>query len=269
MSFEGDVSSFLRSTGKSDGLGDNGYSNFDIKSRRANVRNHYIQSGYKAKMGMDIDPETGEILNYQPPKNAKNPYNMRKGFKPHSLGAGTKSILDAVLSYAPYAIIAFVGYSLYKKYLANFLSSSTLDTVKDNAQKVVDTAYVNSDASKVTATNATTTALAAQGYTVSTLHQNLANTLYGMLDTSGIADGSKIVATIKGMSDQTFQLTSSAYGRRNLNAYAKSPTHLFTLAAWSDLFSNDKLMGTLKDHLKTVLTSSEQSQISHYLSLIS
>jgi hypothetical protein len=173
-----------------------------------------------------------------------------------------------VLNLALVGGIAYAAYLVYTKFLSKF-GNDPIDDAKQKAAVITGSAYVDTAASKVVTQQNTTTALATAGYVVNNDHQQIANTLHDMMNTTGFVAGDKIVATIKNMAIQTFQLVATAYGTRNLNAYAKSPAHLLTSAAWVDLFKVDKDVGTLKDHLKITLSSSQLSQISTYLSKIS
>ncbi len=269
--FEGNISGLLRMSNKSDGIGEaSGSYGGGYDQRRKSVRNHFIKTGYKAHKGINFDPETGEILDYVPPKNAKNPYSkMAYAKRYYSKAAGLKLPNvnpSQVINLAICAAIGYGGYILYNKILKP-LGNSPIEDAKDKAEAAIGGAYVDTTASKVTVNNTVTNALAKSGLKVTTAHQGYANTLHDFMN-SAFVDEDKIIKTIKGMAAQTFQLTASAYGTRNLNTYAKSPTHLLTVSAWSDLFSSDKLVGTLKTHLQIVLSESEQKQISQWLSII-
>lgn len=271
--FDGNISSFLGMSRNDDGTGDfDNSSRSNYQQRKNNVRNHYIKSGYKAKMGIDLDPETGEILDYVPPKNVKNPYKNMANY-PRQSGINLRSLSyklpqpKQAINIALLGFIAYGGYIVYKKFLSP-LGNSPIEDAKLNAEKIVAKSYVDTPASKIQQTNATATTLANQGLQVADLHKNLANTLHSYLNSANV-DHEKIVKTISSMAIQTLQLVSVAYGSRNLNTYAKAPLHVFNSASWSDLFSDNKMVGTLKDHLNAVLASSELSKLSKYLQSIS
>jgi hypothetical protein len=263
--FEGNVATFLGLSGKSDGVGEHQQSNWDFADRKRRQRNHYIKTGYKAKMGMNIDPETGEILDYVPPKNAKNPYKMgyqRRSFSKPNINLDPNKFLNI-------AVIGAIGYGayiIYKRVLSP-LTNSPIEDAKEIAEKQVSKTYVDTKASKSQQVTSAKTTLASRGLTVSSLHENLANTLHSYMDVASV-DEAKIVKTISGMGNETFQLTAIAYGTRELATYRNSVTHLFDFAVWTDMFSSTKMLGTLKDHLKVVLSDSDQKKISGKLSLI-
>lgn len=264
--FDGDVAGFLRMSGRDDGTGESQRSNGDYKSRSQNRDRHYWTS-------QGVDPETGEVLDYKPPKNAKNPYKVQKTYTKRSGGGFNLRSLSYQLPKPAQAMnilllgaMGYGGWLLYKKFLSP-LGNSALEDAKDDADKTLAKSYVDTRANEVKTNQALSKTLSDKGLMVGAVHQKNATLLHDLMDVA-VVDHDKIIAVVKGMSIPTFQLTAIAYGTRSLTNYAKAITHLFTTAAWADLFKEDKAMGSLKFHLTTVLTSSEQSKISQYLSSV-
>lgn len=265
--FEGNIAGLLGMSNKSDGTGDYDFNrNGSYRDRVSNRDRHYY------KTVQNIDTDTGEVLDFKPQRNFKNPYK-KMAYSGYRRSPGFSSISSKLpkpkqlFDIAILGAIAYGGYIVYNKFLRP-LGNSPLDDVKDKASNIIAKSYVDSTSAAVTQNNNTATSLASSGYAVSSDHIKTALLLHGWMNTE-IVNHTQIVKTIQGMSKQTFQLVASAYGTQNLNTYAKSPTHLLTFAAWEDLFSSDKLVGTLKKHLSIVLSSSELSSISSWLNLIS
>lgn len=177
---------------------------------------------------------------------------------PRSVGMG------AVLPVAMVAGIGLVAYAIYQKIIGVTPTSKAQDAA--DAKGVSDYETRNSSSADALSQLKTQVQKSA-GLTVSPLHEGLANTLNSELDSAWV-DHDKIVSQIADMAPATFQLTAIAYGQRELKNYRNSPAHLLEPSVWSDLFSDKKLYGTLKYHLTTVLTSSEQQKIADKLALI-
>jgi hypothetical protein len=262
MAFEGNIDGFMKMFGKSDGTGDydNSYKG-NYKNRSNNRDRHYYQTT------QNVDPDTGEVLDFKPNNNLKNPYKMayRKSFKASGFSMPQpKKILDL-------AIMGAIGYGAYLLYIKILkpLGNSAMDDSKDKAEKIIGESYVDSTAAAVQNNKATATALSQTGFLVGNLHTKNAGLLHDLMDTSWV-DHDEIVKVIKGMSLTTFQLVNSAYGVRDLATYAGSFTHTLNLAMWTvgTQWGIQKLTGTLKFHLNTVLTSGELGSISKWLNSI-
>ncbi|MES2110948.1 MAG: hypothetical protein V4577_19480 [Bacteroidota bacterium] len=167
-----------------------------------------------------------------------------------------------VLNIAVIGLIALGAYKLYQK----FFGQSLANQKEDAGQVAFDKTYVDTKQAKADSLTSLTNNLKSTGLTVGALHQSLANTLHDLMD-SVFVDHDKIVATIKTMSKQTFQLVSVAYGTRELNTYKS--VHIFNPDAWKGfgLFSTES-QDTLKAHLILVLNDDEESEISSWLSAI-
>lgn len=262
MAFEGNIDGFMRMFGKSDGIGDydNSYKG-NYKNRSNNRDRHYYQTT------QNVDPETGEVLDFKPNKNLKNPYKMayRKSFKASGFSVPQpKKILDI-------AIMGAIGYGAYLLYIRILkpLGNSALDNAKDKAENIIGESYVDSTAAAVQNNKATATGLAKTGFSVGSLHMKNAGLLHDLMDSAWV-NHDQIVKTVKSMSKQTFQLVATAYGVRELPKYAGSFSHVLNGSLWTfgSSWGVNKLSGTLKQHLNIVLTSSELGSISSWLNLI-
>jgi hypothetical protein len=204
-----------------------------------------------------------------PAGNKRYPVKMPRYIKKRGLSLPKVNLNpSSVINIAVIGGIGLLAYKLYHSFFGNSLSD-LIDAKTENGQKAIASTYVDASQSKADQLKQTAASLSSKGLVVSSIHQGLANTFHNMLDSAWV-DHAKIVKTILGQNIQTFRLVSVAYGTRSLPTYGNSPAHLLNTSSWSltNLFSSTKYTGTLKDHLREILTSSEQSQISKYLAVI-
>ncbi|HVW94940.1 MAG TPA: hypothetical protein VHA56_03145 [Mucilaginibacter sp.] len=173
--------------------------------------------------------------------------------------------LPSITTLINIAVIGFIGLAAYKLY-QKFFGDTLANKKEDAGNTAFDKIYVDTKQSKADEVTATAASLNSAGLTVSDLHKKVANSLHDLMD-SIIVDHDKIVATIKGEAIPTFQLVSVAYGTRTLNTY--KAWHIFNPDAWKGFgLTGTDSQDTLKAHLNLVLSSSELSSISQWLSAI-
>ncbi|MDN3584734.1 hypothetical protein [Mucilaginibacter flavus] len=263
MAFEGNIAGLLGMSNKSDGTGDYQSQRGNYKERLNRRERQYYQ------MTQNIDPDTGEVLDFKPNKNLKNPYKMAnfKSYKAPSFKMpNPKSLIDLAIVGA----IGLGGFILYNKVFKPFMTNSAIDKANSDGEKAVGADYVNTQSSQIKTAKATATSLGSQGYSVGSLHQGNANLLHTLMDRE-VVDHDEIIKVVKGMSVPTIKLVSIAYGNRSLPNYAKSWIHVFNVnfTTWGkSLFSDDVLTGKLVDHLTYVLYASECKQITSWLDAI-
>ncbi len=177
--------------------------------------------------------------------------------------------LGGLLNIAVVGGVVYIGYKLYLSLsgglgsLGSLFGGSTLSAAAatSNGDAALANTFISTSQAQANVLSGTASSLSTLGYSVSSLHQGLANTFHDWLDSIWV-DHAQIVNTILNESVPTFQLVSVAYGTREILTYVYSHP-------LNDLFLlNSKQTGTLKDHLKLVLSNSEQVQISQYLSSI-
>ncbi|QQL51091.1 hypothetical protein [Mucilaginibacter ginkgonis] len=257
----GNIAGLLGMSGKSDGTGSAQASQFDYNSRSYNRKKHYAFTH-----GLDI--ETGELLNFKPSANAKNPYR-KMAYRKNPLSGVKMPSASTVINLAMIGGVGLVGYKLYQKFFGDTSVSDAADAAKQKGAVALGSTYVDSNQAKADSITNTQSSLAAKGITVSTTSASLANTFHDWLNSLSV-DHDQIVNTILKMDVQTFRLMSVSYGTRDLATYAKSPLHLLNADVWSlgNLFHENKMIGTLKDHLKIVLYAAELTKIHAYYSVI-
>jgi len=239
--------------------------------------NTRVNNMLKFSGGSWVDTDTGEIIaprghskksDFMPVNNnvkSERSNKMRsfdKAFPPVKLPKLPTGLLINL------AVVGGIGLIVYKLY-TKFFGQTAIDKLTDKGDEAIGKTYKSDNQTKADQLGTTAASLQSKGLTVSNLHKSLADTFHNMLDSTWV-DHDKIVKTILNEDVQTFRLVSVAYGTRDLNSWTKSLAHIFDSDAWStsSLFSSHKNTGTLKDHLRMVLSDDEQSKISSYLAVI-
>lgn len=262
---DANISAFLRTSQNLDNdVTQYNFNSGSYNDRAARRRKSYLESWYKVKKGINVDVDTGEILDFVP----KPMRRVTRSFNTSSFPKMPMPKAATVINIALIGGVGLVAYKLYHKFFgtdASDVISNTADVGKLSLSKT----YVDTSGAKAAQLTATASSLASKGLQVTQLHQSLANTIHGYLDSAWV-DHDKIVKMILGQGIQTFRLMSVAYGTRSLQNYGNSFAHVLNTSSWSldNLFSKTKYVGTLKDHLQEVLTSDEQTKIRSYLSVI-
>lgn len=250
---ESNISGLLGMSGSRDSDDDYSSSNgYDYNSRRDRQRKHYIESGYKTKMGIDLDMDTGEILNFKPKRMA---YTARGRKMPQI----SMPDLGKILPLAMYAGIGLIGYKVYKQFFGQ-TAADVVDDKADKGSKAVAALTVDANQAKANAVQATAASLQRTGLNVSDSHKKIADWFNEAMD-SWWVDTASIVKTILGQNIQTFRLVSVAYGARTLKQYCD-----YHISAFASKARNEPI--TFADSLKLVLSKDELKKIHGYISMI-
>lgn len=148
------------------------------------------------------------------------------------------------------------------KYIKNLFLNPKEDSKNESIKKAYSNLITESEAS-TNVVKIQKDQLEKKGLTVQGLHLGIANQLHSLIN-SAIVDEKKIISIIKGIkSPDTIRLVFVAYGSRQIKSYRN--THFFDADVWKGLFAGDDLFGNLSEHLRIILSDSEQKQISTQL----
>lgn len=228
-----------------------------LPGNRLPLKNHRFVQSYT--WAPNASGNRGGYIRY----NNKMPYNRNsKSFKLPAMGGLLNIALIGGAVYIGYKLLTSVGGGI------SSIFSSPQSVASGKGDAALAATFVSDNQAKADTLTATASSLNSAGYGVSSLHQGIANTLHGDMDTWWVNDD-EIVNIIKQESIPTFQLVSVAYGTRNLNTWWD--THPFNANFWSpvNMVSSNQDTGTLSDHLKLTLSSSALAEISQYLGAIS